>query len=96
MVAKDKKDWVQCDRCKCWSHPSCYRIAQNVIAKEDMQFCCFFCVMERMAREEEDTALQCGRQERQEKTEKDVTNSAPGRNALHQGCANWTAKGADT
>ena len=40
-AAKDKRDWVQCDRCKCWSHLSCYRIAQNVIAKEDVQFYCF-------------------------------------------------------
>ena len=37
-----------------------------------MQFYCFFCVMERMAKEEVDTALQREGQERQEKTEKDV------------------------
>ena len=61
LAAKDKKDWVQCNRCKCWSHLSCYQIGQNIIAKEDVQFYFFFCVMERMAGEEEDTVLQRGR-----------------------------------
>ena len=24
-AAKDRRDWVQCQDCRNWSHPSCYR-----------------------------------------------------------------------
>ena len=42
-AAKDKRDWVCCEGCTCWSHPTCYRVAQVVVAKDDVHFLCFFC-----------------------------------------------------
>ena len=43
-VAKDKRDWVCCEGCTHWSHPPCYRVAQVVVAKDDVHFLCFFCL----------------------------------------------------
>ena len=40
--ARDRKDWLQCETCSSWSHPSCYKIAQVVVAQEDVHFLCFF------------------------------------------------------
>ena len=47
-AAKDRKDWVQCETCSSWSHPSCYKIAQVVVAQEDVHFLCFFCAITKL------------------------------------------------
>ena len=42
-AAKDRKDWVYCEGCMCWSHPSCYRVVQVLVARDDVYLLCFFC-----------------------------------------------------
>ena len=49
-AAKDRRDWVQCPDCGNWSHPSCYKIAQVVVAADGVPFLCFFCVMTLLTR----------------------------------------------
>ena len=44
-VTKDKKNWVSCEVCPCWAHPSCYKLAQVVVAQDDVRFICFLCAM---------------------------------------------------
>ena len=44
-ATKDRKDWVCCEGCMCWSYPSCYRVAQVVAARDDVHFRCFFSTM---------------------------------------------------
>ena len=39
LAATDKQDCVQCD---VWSHPSCYRIMQKVVSKDEVPFVCYF------------------------------------------------------
>ena len=58
-AAKDKRDWVQCDLCRCWSHPSCYRIAQSVVAKEEVPFYCCFCQMEWISKQTKENCRHC-------------------------------------
>ena len=60
-AAKNKRDWVQCDLCRCWSHPSCYRIAQSVVAKEEVPFYCFFCQMKWMSKQTKENCIHCER-----------------------------------
>ena len=44
-AARDRKDWVQCETYSSWLHPTCYKIAQVVVAQEDVHFLCFFCAI---------------------------------------------------
>ena len=37
-AAKDRRDWVQCQDCRNWSHPSCYKIAQVVVAADGVEY----------------------------------------------------------
>ena len=49
-AAKDRRDWVQCQVCGNWSHPSCHNVAQVVVARDDVPFICFFCTMSALSR----------------------------------------------
>ena len=72
-LAKNKRDWVECEECKRWSHLSCYKIAKGVMEREDVQFVCVFCRMTTVSCQRKETTACRQQQERLAGMEREIS-----------------------